>query len=119
MPDGNGAVEVSAGDRHSEAGKNPVKHGGGEFSAVPKPGGTRFCVINERGHSDQDRAEREVQQALAGIDRRCGLRDRRALRQDHQCLLDARVVALEHVDDDLEVGQRLRQRLLHIRRTPR
>jgi hypothetical protein len=29
VPDGSGLMLVSAGDRHSEAGRNPLKHGGG------------------------------------------------------------------------------------------
>ncbi|COW31694.1 Uncharacterised protein [Mycobacterium tuberculosis] len=35
MPLGSGAVLVSAGDRHSDAGRKPVRHGGGWLSARP------------------------------------------------------------------------------------
>jgi hypothetical protein len=33
VPDGSGTVVVSAGDRHSDAGRKPVKHGGGKSAA--------------------------------------------------------------------------------------
>jgi hypothetical protein len=49
-----------------------------------------------------------VQQRLA-LEDRVRLGDRRTLRQHHQRLFEALVVALEHVGDDRQVGQHLRQ----------
>ena len=92
-PVGTGVGLVSAGDRHSDAGRNPVRHGGGLVD------GRKLEV--QRGFT-RIRQQRTVCATDA------------ALRQQHQRLLDALVVALEHVDHDLEVGQRLRQRVAHI-----
>ena len=79
---------VSAGDRHSEAGMKPVRQGGGWL--IDSARSSAAMVRERRGHR---------------------LRDRCTLRQEHQHLLDAGVVALEHVEHDLEVRQRLRQRI--------
>ena len=91
MPLGSGAVDVSAGDRHSVAGRKPVRHGGGWLIVKLKSSAAAFS--NGAATAWATAAP-------------CGRITRR--------LLEAVVVALEHVDHDLEVRQRLRQRLLDI-----
>ena len=82
---------MSASDRHSDARQ--------------EPGQTRRRLVDR---------QRQVKCGLVRERRGHRLRDRRTLRQEHQRLLDALVVALEHVEHDLEVRQRLRQRIPHV-----
>ena len=75
------------------------------------PPATAIRCGQEAGQARRRLVDRQAEVQCRSVfeRRRHRLGDRRTLRQEHQRLLEALVVALEHVDHDLQVRQRLRQ----------